>query len=255
MPMKKIASLFFLVLSVVIFAQKKKAILKSKTASSTIAPKISDDLKKINDSVADLIPIKVEGKFGFINQTGKIIIKPEYSNVGFFTEDCNLLNSPNPKLKKFGSNNYASVRLNEVDYRISKSGKRLYKFKESDLGNCKSRYVEQLFHAYILNNTYGIIEDSKFENPGDYRQFTIYPQYDYLHIVEGQDLKNPMIIAIKDNKFGVIDIHQSIIIPFEYSDIKRNFSWKLARLFEVTKDGKNYFYVDAKNKAYQLNIL
>ena len=99
-------------------------------------------------------------------------------------------------------------------------------------------------------NKYGIIEDSKFENPGDYRQYTIYPQYDYLHILEGDDLKNPMIIASHQNKFGVIDVHNKVIIPFEYSDIKRNFSWKLARLFEVTKDGKNYYYIDINNKGY-----
>ena len=99
-------------------------------------------------------------------------------------------------------------------------------------------------------NKYGIIEDSKFENPGDYRQYTIYPQYDYLHILEGDDLKNPMIIASHQNKFGVIDVHNKVIIPFEDSDIKRNFSWKLSRLFEVTKDGKNYYYIDINNKGY-----
>lgn len=252
--MKKLATLLFLALSLILFGQKKKTtskkIVKAKTTVNKGVPKISDDLKKLNDSVADLIPKNIDGKFGFSNQSGKLIIKPEYSNVGFFTEDCTLLNSPNEKIRKFGTDKYASVRLNSVDYRIDKTGKRVYRFTEKDRGTCQSKFVEQLFHAYILNFKYGIIEDSKFENPGDYRQFTIYPQYNYLHIVEGDDLKNPMIIAIKDDKFGVIDIHQNIIIPFIYHDIKRNFSWKLARLFEVTSDGKNYFYVDDKNKAY-----
>lgn len=59
-----------------------------------------------------------------------------------------------------------------------------------------------------------------------------------------------MIVASKNNKFGVIDVNNKVIIPFEYNDIKRNFSWKLARLFEVTKDGKNYFYIDVNNNAY-----
>lgn len=252
--MKKLATLLFLALSLILFCQKKKPtskkVLKAKTSLNNGVSKVSDDFKKINDSVADLIPKKIEEKFGFSNQSGKLIIKPEYSNVGFFTEDCNLLNSPNEKVRKFGTKKYASVRLNNIDYRINKTGKRVYRFIEKDRGTCQSQFVEQLFHAYILNFNYGIIEDSKFENPGDYRQFTIYPQYNYLHIVEGDDLKNPMIIAIKEDKFGVIDIHQNIIIPFIYLDIKRNFSWKLARLFEVTTDGKNYFYVDDKNKAY-----
>ena len=230
---------------VLLFSAQKKSLPKR-----TVPVKTNPDLVKINDSIPALIPQKMNGKYGFINQKGKVIISHQYSNVGFFTEDCNLLNSPNEKVRKYGSNKYASVRINNLDFRIDLSGKRVYQFKDSDLGKCNLPFVTQLFHAYILNHSYGIIEDSKFENPGDYRQFTIYPQYDYLHIMEGDHLKNPMIIANKNNKFGVIDVNNKIIIPFEYSDIKRNFSWKLARLFEVTKDGKNYFYIDINNKAY-----
>ena len=242
--MKYLLSIVFSCLVVLFSAQKKNL------PKRTVVVKSNPDLVKINDSIPALIPQKMNGKYGFINQKGKVIISHQYSNVGFFTEDCNLLNSPNEKVRKYGSNKYASVRINNLDFRIDLSGKRVYQFKDSDLGKCNLPFVTQLFHAYILNHSYGIIEDSKFENPGDYRQFTIYPQYDYLHIMEGDDLKNPMIIANKNNKFGVIDVNNRVIIPFEYSDIKRNFSWKLARLFEVTKDGKNYFYIDNNNKAY-----
>ena len=249
--MKNFLSFVFISFSVILSAQTKKAVnVISKKSPDAFSATINPDLKKINDSIPELIPQKNEGKFGFINQIGKTVIKHEYSNVGFFTEDCNLLSSPNAKIKKFGSSQYASVRLNGKDFRINKAGKRVYQFKDSDLGKCPAEFKTQLFHAYVMNNVYGIIEDSKFENPGDYRHFTIYPQYQYLHIMEGDDLKNPMIVASQNNRFGVIDIHQNIIIPFEYSDIKRNFSWKLARLFEVTKDGKNYFFVDSENKAY-----
>ena len=242
--MKYLLSIVFSCFVVLFSAQKKNL------SKRTVVVKSNHDLVKINDSIPALIPQKNNGKYGFINQKGKVIIPHQYSNVGFFTEDCNLLNSPNEKVRKYGSNKYASVRINNMDFRIDRSGKRAYLFKNSDLGKCNLPFVSQLFHAYILNNSYGIIEDSKFENPGDYRQFTIYPQYDYLHIMEGDDLKNPMIIATKNNQFGVIDVNNKVIIPFEYSDIKRNFSWKLARLFEVTKDGKNYFYIDVNNKAY-----
>lgn len=241
--MKNALSVVLLFLSFAFYAQQKKV-------SKSMSVKPNTDLVKLNDSIPALIPQKIDGKYGFVNQKGKVIIKPEYSNVGFFTEDCNLLNSPNPKVKKFGSAKYASVHLNGQNFRINESGTRVYQFRKSDLGQCTPEFKAQLFHAYIMNNTYGIIEDAKFENPGDYRQFTIYPQYDYLHILEGDDLRNPMIIASYKNKFGVIDIYNKVVIPFEYSDIKRNFSWKLARLFEVTKDGKNYYYVDTNNIAY-----
>lgn len=241
--MKNVFSVVLLFLFFVSQSQQKAA---GKSASARTNP----DLVKVNDSIPALIPQNINGKYGFVNQKGKVIIKPEYSNVGFFTEDCNLLNSPNPKVKKFGSSKYASVRLNGQDFRINQAGIRVYQFKKSDFGQCTSEFKAQLFHAYVMNYAYGIIEDAKFENPGDYTQFTIYPQYDYLHILEGDDLKNPMIIASYKNKFGVIDINNKVVIPFEYSDIKRNFSWKLARLFEVTKDGKNYYYVDSNNIRY-----
>lgn len=251
---KYILTLFLLSSSIIAFAQTKNNTKKIAVTTNTVKkprPLTSIlDLKKINDSIPALIPFKKDGKSGFINQKGKVIIVPVYSNVGFFTEDCNLLYSPNIKVKKFGTQDYASVRLNGEDYRIDATGKRVYHFKNEDLGQCPSQFKAQLFHAYIMNQSYGIIEDSKFQDASDYRQFSIYPQFDYLYILEGDDLKNPMIIAVRNDQFGIIDTTGKTIIPFEYADIKRNFSWKLGRLFEVTKDGANYFFIDSDNKAY-----
>ncbi|TXF76146.1 WG repeat-containing protein [Chryseobacterium sp.] len=251
--MKNVLIFIFLSFTLLFSAQKatvRKTAAVKKPVQKTTAPKTNPDLAKINDSIPALIPQKIEGKFGFVNQKGKMVIKPEYSNVGFFAEDCNLLNSPNEKVQKFGSKKYASVRLNGTDFRIDENGKRVYQFKDSDLGKCKPEFKAQLFHAFVLGNYYGIIEDSKFVNAADYRQYQIYPQYDYLHILEGDDLKNPMIIASRDNRFGIIDVNNRVIVPFIYSDIKRNFAWKLARLFEVTQDGKNYYFIDLQNKGY-----
>ncbi len=250
--MKKLLTTIFFIITGIFYGQNKSVNATPRKLAETKKSVVKTHVHsgKINDSVAALIPQKLNDKFGFINQRGKVMIKHQYSNVGFFTEDCNLLNSPNEKVKKFGTAQYATVRLNDVDYRIDRTGKRVYQFKESDLGICPQSYKAQLYHAYILNGQYGIIEDSKFENPGDYRQYTIYPQYDYLHILEGDDLRNPMIIASKQNKFGIIDIHNKIIIPFEYRNIKRNFSWKLARLFEVSNDEKNYYYIDLNRHRY-----
>jgi len=59
-----------------------------------------------------------------------------------------------------------------------------------------------------------------------------------------------MIVATYNDKFGVIDVNNKIIIPFEYADIKRNYSWKLGKMFEVTKDDKNYYYIDSYNQSY-----
>jgi len=253
--MKKVFSFILILLSVILFSQVKS--LKNNTLNSkknlpkqAVKQKKEKDLIVLNEDVPLLIPQKLTENFGYINQAGEFIIKPEYHIAMFFAQDCNLLNSPNPKARKFGTPDFATVEKNNISYRINKSGKRVYQYKSSDLGKCKKEFKKQLFHAYILNGHYGIIEDAKFENPADYKQYKIYPQYEYLHILEGNDLSNPMIVASYKDKFGVIDVNNNIIIPFEYSDIKRNFSWKIANMFEVTKDDKSYYYIDSNNKAY-----
>lgn len=255
--MKNVVQFLCVFISALVFSQTKsvkklpvKNIAKSTNIKKKAEPKPNPDLVVINEDVPVLIPQKINGNFGYINQKGKFIIKPEYHVALFFAEDCNLLNSPNEKIRKFGTKNYATVEKDMISYRINQAGKRVYEYKDSDLGKCKREYKQQLFHAYVLNGFYGLIEDAKFQNPADYRDYKIYPQYQYLHILEGDDVANPMIIASHNDKFGVIDVNNKVIIPFEYDDIKRNFSWKLGKMFEVSKDGKNYYYIDAKNKAY-----
>lgn len=256
MNMKKTFGFLLTLVSILIFSQAKSVKkLPVKTTSKTAVKKVSTpkpnpDLVRINEEVPVLIPQKKDDQFGYINQKGKFIIQPQYHIAVFFAEDCNLLNSPNEKIRKFGTKEYATVEKDMISYRINQAGKRVYQYKNSDLGKCKSEYKQQQYQAYILNGFYGIIEPAKFVNAADYRDYQIYPQYQYLHIMEGDDVSNPMIVASHNDKFGVIDVNNKVIIPFEYSNIKRNFSWKLGKMFEVTKDGKNYYYIDSKNKAY-----
>ncbi len=124
-------------------------------------------------------------------------------------------------MRKYGTKDYATVEKDMISYRIDYSGKRVYQFKDSDLGKCRfEEYKQQLFQAYVLNGFYGIIEKSKFVNAADYRQYQIYPQYQYLYIMEGDNVADPMIVASNNDKFGVIDVNNKVIIPFEYSNIK-----------------------------------
>ena len=258
MIMKNAVQILCLFISISVFSQTKavkkipvKNIAKPTSAGIPQKPKSGQDLPVLHEELPLLIPKKQNGNFGYVNQKGKFIIRPEYHIAVFFYEDCNLLNSPDEKLRKFGTADYATVEKNEISYRIDQRGKRVYQYKQADLGKCiYNDYVQQLFQGYTMNGFFGLIEKSTFKDAQDYRQFKIYPQYDYLFILEGDDVANPMIIASKNNTFGVVDANNNIIIPFEYADIKRNFSWKLGRMFEVSKDGKNYFYIDQRNKAY-----
>ncbi|CAM2778531.1 WG repeat-containing protein [Chryseobacterium flavum] len=256
--MRNVLSVLFVFISISVFSQAKsvkkisvKNVSKTNVRKKASAAKPDLDLPVINKDLPVLIPKKEGDKFGYVNQNGKFIIHPEYHIAVFFYEDCNLLNSPNEKIRKFGTSDYATVEKDMISYRIDKYGKRVYQFKDSDFGQCKfEEYKQQRFQAYILNGFYGIIEKATFVNAADYRQYQIYPQYQYLYIMEGDDVENPMIVASHNDKFGVIDVNNKVVVPFEYSNIKRNFSWKLGKMFEVTKDGKNYYYIDANNKTY-----
>ncbi|MEG1590757.1 WG repeat-containing protein [Chryseobacterium sp.] len=255
MILRKLKLSFLIMCSVFAFSQskalKKNDLNKSKnTVKSNLAKSDVAKLPVVNEELPLLIPQKKNGKSGFVNQKGKFVIQPEYDLVMFFGEDCNLLNSPNEKVRKFGVADFATVEKNKIAYRISKVGKKVYQYKDADLGKCILELKKALFHAYILKGKYGIIEDSKFKNPSNQSEFTIYPKYQYLYILEGDDVSNPMIVATYNDKFGVIDVNNKIIIPFEYADIKRNYSWKLGKMFEVTKDDKNYYYIDSYNQSY-----
>lgn len=200
------------------------------------------------DLLPSLIPQKIDQKAGYIDQDGKVIITPEYHIAMFFSEDCNLLNSPNKNARIFGSANYATVEKNNISYRINKKGKRVYQYKKSDLGICSQPYEMSKYKAFILNGMYGLVSKENVD-VGGYKDFDIYPQYQMLYVLEG-DRENPMIIAVMNNKFGIVDKQNKIVVPFIYSDIKTNLSWKTAHLFEVSKDGKNYFFLDKNNKVY-----
>lgn len=255
MIIRKMKCVLLILFSCLVFCQSKE--LKNNQLNKMVVSKKTNSAKKnvsslplVNEEIPLLIPQKKNGKSGFVNQKGKFVIQPEYDLVMFFGEDCNLQNSPNEKVRKFGGIEFATVEKNGITFRINKSGKRVYQYKNDDLGRCNLKLKKALFHAYVLQGKYGIIEDSKFKNPSDRSQFTIYPDYQYLYILESDDVSNPMIVAAYNDKFGVIDVNNKIIIPFEYSDIKRNYSWKLGKMFEVTKDDKNYYYIDSYNRSY-----
>lgn len=223
-PLKKIFSIILTICCLAVVAQAKE------------------------NPVPSFIPKKIQQKFGYVNRLGKTVILPEYDIAMFFSEDCNLLNSPNKKVRIFGSAQYATVEKDSTAYRIDKKGTRVYRYRNADMGICSQSYEMPRYKAFALNGMYGLVSKDSIDL-GGYKDFDIYPQYQMMMVLES-DRENPMIIAVRNNKFGIVDKHNKIILPFVYSDIKMNLSWITAHLFEVSYDGKNYFYVDEKNKAY-----
>ena len=92
-------------------------------------------------------------------------------------------------------------------------------------------YIEAYIDVYVItrNDKYGIVSksDGKFIIPMEYS--TLIP------------VSEKLIIAEKDDRFGVIDFNQSVILPFEYDSIrlietKRLFFFKEAKLLTQKSD-------------------
>lgn len=107
------------------------------------------------------------------------------------------------------------------------------------------------FTIYKNGENYGLVKKD-LQGVADLSQVYIIPQYQYLFVMDSDDQENPMIIAIKNDKFGVVDKNNRVVIGFEYEDIKKNLSWKEAHLFEVSQDGKKYFFMDKASNKYQI---
>ena len=229
------------------YAQAKlstgKKVEQNDTSVTKTKPTDVASAKKILYDTPELIPKKLNGKFGYVNKKGKFVIQPKFYIALFYSDDCKLLNSSNPNVKQYGTEDYATVEKNQISYRIDKEGNEVYQYKDSDLGKCGNSYQKPKFQVYKRGGVSGLV-DANTTN------FRIVPQYEFLHVLESEEREYPMIVAVSGGKFGVIDINNQTIVPFEYEDIKRNFSWKIGRMFEVTKDGKNYYYVDAAHNKY-----
>lgn len=203
------------------------------------------------DELPELIPVTINQKTGYIDQQGNTIVKPEYNIAMLFSEDCHLLNSPNENVRIFGTSDYATAEKNRIVYRINKLGERVYQYKSEDKGKCTLQYEPQQYNAFVVNGFYGLISKKSIDDK-KYDNFVISPTYQSLYILDG-DTDDPMIIAVLDDKFGIINKKNEVIIPFIYEDIKTNLSWKTAHLFEVSTNGKDYFYINKNNHSYNIS--
>ena len=80
----------------VVKSQKKQSVRKPSVSKNVVQKSVADDVFPNDVVVLDkevpvLIPQKQGGKFGYVNQSGKFVIQPDYHIALFFGEDCNLI--------------------------------------------------------------------------------------------------------------------------------------------------------------------
>lgn len=186
-------------------------------------------LTKNNDktltTVINYFPVYTNEKWGVIDQTGKIIINPEYTE---------MITIPDSKTDLF-------IVLYDVDYTNN-----TYKTKVIDSKN-KEKFtgydlVESLENVDVNNILWyeeGVLRVKKGEKYGliDYSGKEILPvEYSSIEALKG--IKNSLIIK-KDEQVGLCDNKGNIIITPEYKEIKT-----------IGEDYKNGYIVVNKDNKY-----
>lgn len=167
---------------------------------------LTNNTSKTTKEVSSYYTVYTNGKWGVMDQTGKIIIEPEYDE---------MITIPNPKVDIF-------IALQNVDYEtntykteiLNEEGQEL--FADYDL-------VEVIENQDKLGNLWyedGVLKVNKDGKYGliNYSGKEILPiEYDKIESLKGT--KNSIIIT-KEEKKGLCDNEGNIIIKPEYKEIK-----------------------------------
>lgn len=164
-----------------------------------------------------LLPVKSDGMFGWMDQTGNIVVKPQYTNVGFFKEGLawaekngkyGFVNKSNQVIVPFQFESVTDfeqgrsiVELNELYGCIDRTGAYTVPPQFKDLGI----YTEGLMYAQ-KDSLYGY-----YDGFGTQR---IQPIYD-----EAFSFENGMAKVVYQGSTGFIDSYGSYVIKPMFEDL------------------------------------
>ncbi|MCO7355907.1 WG repeat-containing protein [Riemerella anatipestifer] len=179
-----------------------------------------------------LYPIKRNNKYGFINDSGKIVIEPNYKYIGEFSNNvCSVTN----ELDEFHFN------YNNKDYFHSEStiidieGNILFPFKKYTQIN--EFYCGFAFCYHQKLKKYGVIDKQGTE---------VIPFIFEKEEIEYSHFSNNLARIKKENKFGFINIENSLIIPCIY-DQASNFE----NGFSLVKIKSKDFLIDTNGTIFK----
>lgn len=155
--------------------------------------------------------IESKGKWGFIDETGKIIVDPKYD---FVFDYVNGYSKVRAKNQKFGS--------------IDKNGKVIVPPIYDDVSNVKNDMIVVCNKGkYAVLNTSGkTILPMIYTAPPDY------------------DPATGLFIVRKDSKYGFVNKYNKIVVPIKYDSVKQ-FTSQMARV----KVGSLYGYINLSGKV------
>lgn len=236
---------------------------KSNNSSENVTKvgKLDLEVEAIDSFSENLARIKIDGKYGYIDKLGNIVIEPQYSSAGKFSEGLASVCT---------GNGYNDKKCGYID----KNGKTVIDFKYADAEEFSFGYgvvksgtkdividknaneILSFTHSYIYN--FGPISKNLFIIPSKdaNKGLAVVDKNETVIIdgIAGFGINNDGIINVhqvfdgvgdfwNDGKWGYIDDKGKLIIDYQY-DYAGSFTDGLAA---VVKDGK-YGFINKENK-------
>ncbi|MEW5822627.1 MAG: WG repeat-containing protein [Cyanobacteriota bacterium] len=196
---------------VVITVKRKKKLKEIKYTPIKGSAKVGPD--------GHLYTIVVDGKFGFINRQGQVVIPPQYDSAQDFSEGLAevCLNYGKP-----GERGIDKEKCGLID----KSGDIVVKFKYDDIGN-----VSEGFISVYLNNKWGYIDKTG--------KIIIKPEYNNY----AGDFYEGFAGVCNEGKCGYVNKLGQAQIPFLYNDVR-----KFSEGFAAVRLNDKWGYINHNNE-------
>ena len=181
------------------FADEWSKVIKNKKIGEFSRTYNSDEKRPvyISSRQEGLLAVKVNNKWGFIDSTGKFVIKPKFNSADNFNEGLALIKENN----KYGF--------------INKTGEYIVK-PQYDFASGYSEGLAQVVTGKVTNGKYGFVDKAG--------KLVINPQYHY-DIMNGQGVMSNMskfkegfVVINQNGKFGYIDETGKTVIDPKYEE-------------------------------------
>ena len=182
----------------------------------------------------NLIPYRKGNLWGYCDSSKKIIIKPQFQEVGFFKAKNNIVS--------------AEGKINDKDIMIFQDG--------SYVENTRGMYVISLmggsfqapFVRYTTDSSFIFGKKHGFEYNSYTQQIRISPAYSFCHGVFSSKSGKEFYAVVtrkETGKAGIVDSKGNIVLPFEYKYLRLIDSEKQVL---IAKKGRKYGLIKFKDK-------
>ncbi|WP_164848754.1 WG repeat-containing protein [Paenibacillus sp. DCT19] len=194
----------------------------------------------------DLYKIKIQDKFGFINQQGDIVIEPYYKSVNDFSEGVAYVWTFDDKEGYINNSNKWVIELNadflgDFEYGMAIV---IYKGKYGCINKQGEFVIEPIYERiYAINSENSVIAEKKGKVGvfGISNQIIIEPIFDVLGT-----FSDGLALAKQGSDFGFINDKGEQKIAYQYKYVS-NFSEGLA---EASIDGERYGFINKQGEFH-----